>query len=1752
MEQKKGLIIPKYFTKNTTDPYSTAVYEKRNSIIRNPNGSIVFKMEDVEVPRNWTQVATDILAQKYFRKAGVPYKDSNGTITLGAEKSVKQVAHRLAGCWRYWGEKYGYFASEQDAKNFYDEVAFMLVHQIAAPNSPQWFNTGLNWAYGITGPAQGHSYVDPDTKELKFSTDAYTRPAPHACAEYYTQVYTESGTMYIGDLVENNRTDLSVFDGNKFVKVLATKYNGEKEVYRIKLKNKNYIDLTEDHLVLASSKRKKDGGKYDWGFVKDLKKGMKLQQPILNEIREKNVFSVDLAKARLAGWIIGDGAVGIYDNVMRLEIITMNDDELNSVLNDVKEVFGKEVPYWITKIETDDKTLDGKRVHLAGKKIHDLVNEFELLGKRSRTVRIPKKIVYGSPQEKREFLKALFQADGCVRIRIERNGGDVCLTTSSEQLSTEVLHMLNSLGIYSRTSFNKNDRENRVGTYQITVAYGSERVKYLEEIDFISTQKHEKLVLLNKLIGSRSLPLIREETIISITKIGIKKVYDIQTESGKFLGNGIVIHNCFIQSINDDLVNKGGIFDLLTREARVFKYGSGSGSNFSNLRGKGEKLAGGGNSSGLMSFLKVFDAAAGSIKSGGVTRRAAKMVCLDMDHPEIEDFIYWKVKEEQKVAALVAGSVILKNRIDSISNATKINPNIRQNKELALAIKDALADHVPLNYIVRAMDLGKQNMDMNLDVFNTHYESEAYMTVSGQNSNNSVRITNEFINAVENDGMWSLKARRDGSVMKQIPARKLWNDIGYCAWASADPGVQFDTLFNEWHTCPEDGRINASNPCVTGETLVMTESGKWKRIDSILSKNVTVLANVGNIIPSEINGSFSTGIKPVYKLTTKCRYEMKLTGDHKVFTVNRGFVPACELTKADQVLLPNDVVAEIQEPQDPIFYEMIGVYLGDGYGDKHMQLTMDKTSEVGILNKFAKYVGSYERITHKTQPASVSMRQTSAALTVANKAVMEKLNQIINFSFEAHEKVIPQTIFESDLGIQKYVLRGLFTADGTVADYGEKSQYVSLDLTSLQLLKDTQILLLGFGIKSKLYLNRRAGKDTALLPDGKGGVKEYKVREMHSLRISRSSRVKFEKLIGFMPESPKAERLRRLNERVFTYEDKPFDLIRSIEYIGEQQVYDLTEPVTHTFVANGITIHNCSEYDFLDDTACNLASINLGKLFNDETGIFNLEGYKHTIRLWTIVLEISVVMAQFVSESMAINTHKFRTLGLGYANIGSLLMRMGIPYDSDKGRAIVGALTAMMTGESYATSAELASVLGAFENYEKNKKHMLKVIRNHRRVAYAMSDYEGLSVSPMPIDANLCPPNMLKYARDSWDKALGLGEKYGYRNAQTTVLAPTGTIGLVMDCDTTGIEPDYALVKFKKLAGGGYFKIVNQSVPYALKRLGYTERQTDDIIKYCIGHGTLRGCMFINPEVLARKGFGARELHALESQLPNISEMKYAFTPYVLGPEFCKSLGFTTEQINDPNFNLLTELGFSDAEVAKASEYVCGTMTIEGAPHLRQEHYAVFDCANKCGAKGKRFISHYGHLKILAAAMPFVSGAISKTINMPMESTVEDIKEAYMFAWKNMIKCVALYRDCSKLSQPLNTTFAEDDVFKKILAGEDIDEIVNQDLENLEQTDGQTKEQTEEQTEEQTVEQSEEQPEMLTEVIQNQIINGGSMVTNGGASNGNILVDPNMMRPSVSNGSGYISCSSCGNKMTRQAGVCSICDVCGSTSGGCA
>jgi len=929
--------IDRRYTKEGQSAYADIRFRLTASEIRNPDGSVVFRLDNVEVPEFWSQVASDVLAQKYFRKAGVPARlkkveensvpsflwrsiaDEEALAELPekeryvGEHTSKQVFDRLAGAWTYWGWKGGYFDSEADAQAVFDELRYMLATQMCAPNSPQWFNTGLHWAYGIDGPGQGHYYVDAFTGKLTRSKSAYEHPQPHAC---------------------------------------------------------------------------------------------------------------------------------------------------------------------------------------------------------------------------------------------------------------------------------------------------------------------------------------------------------------------------FIQGIKDDLVNEGGIMDLWVREARLFKYGSGTGTNFSLVRGEGEKLSGGGRSSGLMSFLKIGDRAAGAIKSGGTTRRAAKMVIVDVDHPDIETYIDWKMLEEQKVAALVTGAKINQKHLRAIIKACVncegsgddcFSPE--KNPALKREIKLARKASVPDNYIKRVIQFAKQGYkDIHFPTYDTDWDSEAYLTVSGQNSNNSVRVTDGFLKAVEADGKWDLTYRKNGRVAKTLDARALWEKIGYAAWASADPGLQYHTTVNDWHTCLASGEIRASNPC--------------------------------------------------------------------------------------------------------------------------------------------------------------------------------------------------------------------------------------------------------------------------------------------------------------------------------------------------------------------------SEYMFLDDTACNLASLNLLTFRDEKTGKFNVESYEHAVRLWTVVLEISVMMAQFPSRQIAELSYEFRTLGLGYANIGGLLMTSGIPYDSDAGRAICGALTAIMTGVAYATSAEMAAKLGPFPGYKKNREHMLRVIRNHRRAAHGeRTGYEKVATPPVPLDHGACPDQkLIAHAKAAWDNAFRLGEQHGYRNAQATVIAPTGTIGLVMDCDTTGIEPDFALVKFKKLAGGGYFKIINRAVPEALRTLGYSETDIAEIEAYAVGRGTLAQAPAINHTTLKAKGFTDEAIAKVEKLLPTAFDIKFAFNKWTLGEDFCRDqLKFPAEDLASPAFDLLAALGFSKREIEAANTYVCGAMTVEGAPHLKPAHYPVFDCANPCGRTGKRYLSVESHIRMMAAAQPFISGAISKTINMPNDATVEDCKAAYLLSWKLALKANALYRDGSKLSQPLSAQLIADE-----------------------------------------------------------------------------------------------------------------------------
>ncbi|MFW6067530.1 MAG: vitamin B12-dependent ribonucleotide reductase [Myxococcota bacterium] len=650
---------------------------------------------------------------------------------------------------------------------------------------------------------------------------------------------------------------------------------------------------------------------------------------------------------------------------------------------------------------------------------------------------------------------------------------------------------------------------------------------------------------------------------------------------------------CFIQAAQDDLM---GIYELVRNEARLFKYGSGTGSNFSAIRGKQEKLSGGGTSSGLMSFLEVFDRAAGATKSGGTTRRAAKMVCLDMDHPEIADFIQWKVREEKKAQALIAAG------------------------------------------------------------FESDFNGEAYHTVSGQNSNNSVRVTDEFMHAVEQDGEWKTRFRTTGKEHETYRARDLWDKIAEAAWGCADPGVQYDTTINDWHTCPNTDRIRASNPC--------------------------------------------------------------------------------------------------------------------------------------------------------------------------------------------------------------------------------------------------------------------------------------------------------------------------------------------------------------------------SEYMFLDDSACNLASINLTKFLNED-GTFDVDGYRQAIRVLILAMEIIVDLAAYPTRTIARNSHDYRPLGLGYANLGTVLMQLGIPYDSDQGRSIASALTAILCGHAYATSAEIAAAKGPFEGFEHNREPMLRVMNKHRAAAYEIDEPHGPGmVSGKPAG---CPDYLVRAAREDWDLAVGLGEQYGYRNSQATVLAPTGTIGLLMDCDTTGIEPDFALVKFKKLAGGGYFKIVNQSVPKALRRLGYTEAQVADVLAYVNGTNTFTGAPYISRKTLLDKGLTEAEIGKAEKALHGVFDVGHALAPWVLGAEAYERLGVTKDDVARPGFSLLRHWGLTEDQIAELNDHVIGRMTIEGAPHVKDEHLPVFDCANRCGKKGKRFLAPMSHVLMMAAAQPFLSGAISKTVNLPRESSVEDVKDIYYQGWKLGLKAIALYRDGSKASQPLST-----------------------------------------------------------------------------------------------------------------------------------
>ena len=1717
------------------EPYAGVMFEPRTSRIVNPNGSMIFEAKDIQIPASWSQVATDIIAQKYFRKAGVPSalkgvgepgipewlwrsEPADGA-TFGPETDARQVFHRLAGTWTYWGYKYGYFDTEADARAYYDEMCAMLARQIGAPNSPQWFNTGLHWAYGIAGPAQGHHFVDPKTGELTVATSAYEHPAPHAC---------------------------------------------------------------------------------------------------------------------------------------------------------------------------------------------------------------------------------------------------------------------------------------------------------------------------------------------------------------------------FIQSVSDDLVNEGGIMDLLVREARIYKYGSGSGTNFSALRGAGEKLSGGGTSSGLMSFLRVGDRAAGAIKSGGTTRRAAKMVVLDLDHPDIEEFIGWKVSEEQKVSDLVTGSIVCEKHLnlimkacwsDAVPESARLDPAL--NPALKTAMRNALAMGIPPANLQYALDFAKQGYkELFVETYDTNWDSKAYGTVSGQNSNNSVRIPNEFFARLDAGQNWDMTRRTDGRVSASVPAADLWEKIALAAWQVADPGLQFDSTINEWHTCPSDGRINASNPCseylflddtacFAPETRISTPDG-LRTVEELYNEQ----QNGSNLnVTTDVHGEndhrrttthrpawvTKVGERNVFRMTLKDGRQIRATGDHR-FLTNDG-----EWKRIDEIVPGNDRIA-IRESgnsvrfssseEDVARWRMLGWLTGDGvfskdtvalvFGPTETSTAADMQIQFNLLKSLAEKAAFERTILPDGISAlrtSSTSRQSNGVLQISSKqqSLVEHLE--LDYGYKqgtATSKDVPSMLHHVADDLKVAYLQGLFSADGCIrANPSGVEPEAMLASSSPALLRSVQLLLSDLGITSRINWIHPEGRKN---PQGQ-------------LRIYNQQARKYFSLIGF-PCSPKKQ------AQVDALVALPFQgalknprapKVLSIVPDGIATVYDVTELSTHSLVAEGMIAHNC-----------NLASLNLVN-FLDHAGHFEAKRFADACRIWTTTLEISVTMAQFPSAVIAQRSYDYRTLGLGYANMGTMLMRMGLPYDSEEGFGWCAAISSLMTASSYKTSAEMARELGAFPRYSNNADAMERVLRNHRRAAYGApkNEYEGLTVTPVTHAPTLFTQETWALARVMWDNALAIGEVAGYRNAQVTCIAPTGcltgdalvatdrgfrklstlgnvdgetwqdvgfrvltddgdqratkffingveptrrivtkngytiqgtpthrikivdpltkqltwkrfadvstddvvalaigqfvgapvnvalpplgeeywtgdyttrvprtmtaelaeilgyfmgdgslhakglrlcvagadidtlahiksrikelfnleiksedcggffsvyvnsvplamwweacgfakiqphvshsgkgylpripeallatndptiygaflrglfeadgtvtngapsvttahrefsdqikqimlalgiptstkidtsgwgqsdlfvlrvrnnsyarmfadtigfmssrkmsaihfgdpvrgsrgdrvyiphdtirelvpsghslysrmltyqgrhegavsravalavaeetghpeiktalqffyddvvanedggeqltydlsvpanvtyvangfishnTIGLVMDCDTTGIEPDFALVKFKKLAGGGYFKIVNQSVEPALRRLGYNSEQIAAIETFAKGSNTLEGSPHINRATLKAKGFDDETLAKIESQLGGAFEIGFVFNHFVLGDEFCTTkLGMTTAQLADWNISILRDvLGFTPQQIDEASDVICGRMTLEGAPFLKDQHLPIFDCATPCGKHGSRYIRPLAHVDMMAAAQPAISGAISKTINLPQTATIGDVKEAYRYAWERMTKAVALYRDGSKLSQPLAASY---------------------------------------------------------------------------------------------------------------------------------
>ncbi|HEX6684734.1 MAG TPA: vitamin B12-dependent ribonucleotide reductase [Candidatus Limnocylindrales bacterium] len=1447
-----GLKIERVWTTAGAHPFDEVTWERRDVVMTNwRDGSINFEQKGVEFPDFWSVNATNIVTTKYFRGAvGTPER----------EWSLKQLIGRVVGKYRSAGEEFGYFATEQDAEVFEHELAWMLLHQVFSFNSPVWFNVGT------ASPQQ-----------------------VSACMPYSALVSTPAGLVPIGELVERNAVGAKVYDAQGLTKIVAVKANGVKDVFRLHTKAGYTLEVTADHLVWKAT------GQGTGAFVEagTLRPGDQLEWHRREAYGEAAIELKEHAEATLAGWLQSDGFVGQYDHgtnrSLTIEAMTVNDSELRWVTRALDVVFPGAHRHE-RKVATQDQTLDCRRTRIDGETV---VGDFvERWGLRARGVdmEVPASLFTAPLPVVAAYLRSIFQAEGYVSQR-ERSTL-VAADLVSEKLVRGMQSLLLRFGIFASVGFKPDARPDRLGCWSVRIQTAGDRRIFADEIGFIDPVKTAELEASFDLPGLPAAATKRLE-IARIEPLGPMEVYDIQTESGEFLAGNLRVHNCFILSVEDSV---DSIMDWYKEEGLIFKGGSGSGINLSRIRSSKELLSSGGTASGPVSFMRGADASAGTIKSGGATRRAAKMVILDVDHPDVEDFIDTKAREEDKIRAL----------------------------------RDAGFD----------MDLGGHDI----------------VSVQYQNANNSVRVTDEFMHAVQDGKPFELLGRLDGSVIKTVDAQALFRQMAQAAWECADPGIQYDDTINDWHTCSETGRITASNPCFTADTVVHTDKGLI-RFDALIARaqqgesfgvythdatNPETPAHRMELTTPE--AYMVTGVNEILRLEFSNGMVLRCTPGHRIWTTNRDYVEAKDLAATDRVLaldLPTPATAasrefslrpgtavqpgqvvptkwqretRLPEKWSDEFAHMLGWLVGDGSlrrGVEGVRGNNDNATWVYNADDAAAFLAEHQKVLAEITGIVAKPSQQpngTVQLRTGRTALVEFLAGLGTTAGKAADKRVPHAVFEAPVEVQASFLRGLFDADGCAADItGNSTRYVGLGSVSIELLRDVQRMLSAFGVGSRIYKTRKEGDTTFKYTTIRGESRHYTGGQLYDLRISGSNIPAFASSVGFSHPA-KAERLSSwLSEHRFYQTDQTVRLV-SAEFDGFETTYNLSEPRNHSYVANGVVVRNCSEYLHLDDTSCNLASLNLLKFLRSDA-TFDVEQFTRSVELVITSMDISICFADFPTKKITENTRAYRQLGIGYANLGALLMASGLPYDSDAGRAVAASISALMSGVAYRRSAELAGVVGAYDGYARNALPHKRVMQKHAEAARVLPS------SPVA-DAAVA----------EWELGNELGERQGWRNSQASVLAPTGTIGFMMDCDTTGIEPDLALVKFKKLVGGGSMQIVNQTVPRALQNLGYQQEQIEAISEHIATHG-----------------------HVVD------------------------------------------------------------------APGLKPEHYAVFDCA-----MGERAIAPMGHVLMMAAVQPFISGAISKTVNMPESATVEDVEKMYYDGWRLGLKALAIYRDNCKVGQPLS------------------------------------------------------------------------------------------------------------------------------------